>query len=251
MRRWWPGHGHDRPAPVLSGTAIDAPGRRRIVAGPRYEDIPSYLWPRPKYRGFSHAVAALVVVPLGIWLLLAADGTRATVAVAIYLVSKLVVYATSASYHLVATTPTARRRMQLADHSMIYLLIAGTWVPVCLLVLPAEVGYGFLVGLFAAAALGIGLKLCGIHRFPRSSNAIYGVMGGAAVLALPFIVPEVSLFALALMAGGGLLYAGGAMVLLMKHPDPHPEVFGYHEIWHLCTVAAGACHFAMVAVLAT
>ena len=220
-------------------------GRVSLIAPPRH-DLPSYLWPRPKYRGVLHAVGAFVIVPLGAYLVLVAEGSRARTAAAIYVIAQLVVFATSASYHLLASTPTARRRMQLADHSMIYLLIAGTWAPVCLLVLPDAAGTAFLVGIGSAAVLGIGLKLCGIHRFPRSSNTIYGVMGGAALLALPAIIGEIEIAALGLMALGGVVYAAGAMVLLMKRPDPRPTVFGYHEIWHGCTVAAAACHFAMV-----
>ena len=141
--------------------------------------------------------------------------------------------------------------MQLADHSMIYLLIAGTWAPVCLLVLPGAGGRMFLAGVVVAAAVGIVLKSFGIDRFPRSSNAMYGVMGGAALLALPGIVGSIDLPTVALLALGGLVYAGGAMVLLFKRPDPLPSVFGYHEIWHACTVGAAACHFAMVWLIVT
>lgn len=212
---------------------------------PRY-DTPSYLWPRPKYRGILHAVGAFVVVPLGALLVLDATGVQATIAAAVYVLAQLVVFATSASYHRLAKSPTARRRMQLADHSMIYLLIAGTWVPICLLVLPDRTGNAFLVGVLAAAALGIALKSFGIDRFPRSANAVYGVMGGAGLLALPGIVAGISPGAVALLAIGGLAYAVGAFVLLFKRPDPLPSTFGYHEIWHACTVAAAACHFAMV-----
>ena len=212
---------------------------------PRY-DMPSYLWPRPKYRGVLHALGAFAVVPLGALLVDAASGTTARVAATVYVLAQLVVFATSASYHRLAKSPTARRRMQLADHSMIYLLIAGTWAPVCLLVLPGASGRMFLAGVVAAAAVGIVLKSFGIDRFPRSSNAMYGVMGGAALLALPGIVGSIDLPTVGLLALGGLVYAGGAMVLLFKRPDPLPSVFGYHEIWHACTVGAAACHFAMV-----
>jgi len=222
-----------------------------VIAGqtlriaPRY-DTPSYLWPRPKYRGVLHAAGAFAVVPLGALLVASAVGGTARLAALAYVAAQLVVFATSASYHRLAKTPTARRRMQLADHSMIYLLIAGTWVPICLLVLPEASGRVFLAGVLAAAAIGIALKSCGIHRFPRSSNAVYGVMGGAGVLALPGIVANLHLAGVALLALGGAVYAAGAMVLLFKRPDPRPSVFGYHEIWHACTVAAAVCHFAMV-----
>jgi hemolysin III len=157
-----------------------------------------------------------------------------------------VVFATSASYHRLAKSPTARRRMQLADHSMIYLLIAGTWVPICVLVLPEHVGRVFLVGVLVAAAVGIVLKSFGIDRFPRSANAVYGVMGGAGLLALPAIVANITSGAVVLLTLGGIAYVVGALVLLFKRPDPRPSIFGYHEIWHACTVAAAGCHFAMV-----
>lgn len=212
---------------------------------PRY-DTPSYLWPRPKYRGMLHAIGAFAVVPMGLALVLDAAGPTRRLAAAVYVLAQLVVFATSASYHRLAKSPTARRRMQLADHSMIYLLIAGTWAPICLLVLPEATGRTFLVGVLAAAALGIGLKSFGIDRFPRSSNTMYGVMGGAGLLALPGIVANISAGAVALLTVGGVAYAVGAFVLLFKRPDPLPSVFGYHEIWHACTVAAAACHFAMV-----
>ncbi|HEU5082111.1 MAG TPA: hemolysin III family protein [Acidimicrobiales bacterium] len=212
---------------------------------PRY-DTPSYLWPRPKYRGVLHAVGALAVVPVGLLLVDAAGTDRARIAAAVYVFAQLVVFATSASYHRIAKSPTARRRMQLADHSMIYLLIAGTWVPICVLVLPEAMGRVFLVGVLVAAAVGIVLKSFGIHRFPRTSNSIYGVMGGAGLLALPGIVANLEVSAVLLLTLGGIAYAVGALVLLFKRPDPLPSVFGYHEIWHACTVGAAACHLGMV-----
>lgn len=220
-----------------------------LIAEPRH-DLPSYLWPRPKYRGFLHAAGAVAVLPLGALMLSSVDGTRARIAAAVYVISQLIVFSTSATYHLVAKSPTARRRMQLADHSMIYLLIAGTWAPICLLVLPPASGNRFLIAVAAAAAIGIGLKLFGIHRFPRSSNSIYVAMGWAGLLALPGIAANISTPALVLLASGGAAYTVGALVLMMKRPDPRPSIFGYHEIWHSCTVAASACHFAMVWMVA-
>jgi hemolysin III len=212
---------------------------------PRY-DSPSYLWPRPKYRGVLHAVGTFAVLPLGALLIGDAAGGRARLAAAVYVLAQLVVFATSASYHRLAKSPTARRRMQLADHSMIYLLIAGTWVPICVLALPEHVGRVFLVGVLVAAAVGIVLKSFGIDRFPRSANAVYGVMGGAGLLALPAIVANITSGAVVLLTLGGIAYVVGALVLLFKRPDPRPSIFGYHEIWHACTVAAAGCHFAMV-----
>ncbi|WP_436796418.1 PAQR family membrane homeostasis protein TrhA [Actinospongicola halichondriae] len=216
-----------------------------MIAEPRH-DLPSYLWPRPKYRGFLHAAGAFAIVPLGALLVASASSPRARLAAAIYVVAQLFVFSTSALYHLVASTPTARRRMQMADHLMIYVLIAGTWVPVCLLVLPGSQGAQFLAGVSAIAVAGIVLKSFGIHRFPKSSNTLYVVMGLVALLALPAIIRNTDMSALVLLATGGVAYLLGALVLMRKHPDPRPSIFGYHEVWHAFTVVAAACHFAMV-----
>ncbi len=221
-----------------------------MIAEPRH-DLPSYLWPRPKYRGFLHAAGAFAIVPLGALLIASASSSRARVAAAIYVVAQLFVFATSALYHLVASTPTARRRMQMADHLMIYVLIAGTWVPVCLLVLPTGRGTQFLVGVSAIAVTGIVLKSFGIHRFPKSSNTLYVVMGLVGILALPAIVDNTDLAALVLLTAGGAAYLVGALVLMRKRPDPRPTIFGYHEVWHAFTVVAAACHFAMVWIVAS
>lgn len=193
-----------------------------------------------------HAIGAFVVVPLGLWLLISVQGDRARWAAGVYIIAQLCVFATSALYHRVARTPDVRRRMQLADHSMIYVLIAGTWAPLCLLVLPTAWGVPALAAVTVAAVAGIVLKLFGINRFPKASNTIYGVMGGAGLFVLPELLDHLSLAAFALLALGGAVYTAGAVVLMRKHPDPRPRSFGYHEIFHACTVAAFACHFTMV-----
>lgn len=216
-----------------------------LVAEPKH-DLPSYLWPRPRYRGVLHAAGAVAVVPLGAWLVYVAASPRGRLAALIYAVAQLFVFATSALYHRVAKTPTARRRMQMADHVMIYVLIAGTWVPICLVALPGEWGVGFLGAVSAIAVIGVVLKSFGIDRFPRSSNAMYIVMGWLGVFAIPLILEHLDLTALVLMAAGGLAYTVGAVVLMLKRPDPRPTEFGYHEIWHALTVVAAACHFSMV-----
>lgn len=223
---------------------------KNLVGAPRY-DTPSYLWPRPRYRGVLHAVGAAAIVPLGVWLVLASTPGRARLAATVYVVAQLCVFATSASYHRLARSDEARRRMQLADHAMIYVLIAGTWMPICLLVLSEPWGTSFAIAVALTAATGITLKLFGVARFPRLSNTLYIAMGLAGVLALPDLVGRIDRAALVLLALGGATYIAGAIVLMMKRPDPRPESFGYHEIWHSATVAAAACHFTMVAILVT
>jgi hemolysin III len=97
--------------------------------------------------------------------------------------------------------------------------------------------------------VGIGLKLFRIEGFPRLTGGMYIGLGWMAVLVLPLFIKHMSAPAIALFFSGGVLYTGGAVVLARHRPDPIPSVFGYHEIWHSCVVAASACHYLMVLLL--
>jgi hemolysin III len=193
-----------------------------------------------------HSWAFLCSVPAGVALVALANGALARVAVAIYAVSLVAVFATSAAYHRLARTPTAWRRLRRLDHAMIYALIAGTFTPVCLVSLPLAWGVPLLVVMWIVAVVGIVLKGTGNERLIPFANALYFVMGWSAVIAVPVMVDRVRPTALALMAAGGVVYTLGAVVLLRRRPDPRPSVFGFHEIWHACTVVAATTHYAMV-----
>ncbi len=206
--------------------------------------------PRPVWRGRLHAWAFAASIPAGVLLVLEADRVPARVAVAVYVASLALVFGTSAAYHRLARSPAARRRMRRLDHSMIYLLIAGTYTPVCLLALPPAWGIPLLAVVWTGAAAGITLKLCGLERFRVPANSLYVVMGWAAIVALPAIVTHVPVHGLVLMVLGGVAYTVGAIVFARRRPDPVPDVFGFHEVWHACTVVAGVSHFAMVWLIA-
>jgi hemolysin III len=206
--------------------------------------------PRPFWRGRVHFLAALIALPAGVLLLLSAHSAAARVAVSIYAASLVGVYAVSASYHRLARTPTTVKWFRRADHSMIFLLIAGTYTPICLLALPRSWGIPLLVVVWVAALGGVTLKMARLGNGPGSAGSwLYIVIGWAAVVAVPVLVTSLDGVQLVLMATGGVLYTLGAIVLARRWPDPLPHIFGYHEIWHTITVAAGSCHFALVALL--
>lgn len=204
----------------------------------------------PTWRGRIHAWAFLCSVPAGVALLLAVDSTKAEVAVAIYAVSLTSLFGVSAAYHRVARSATARRRMRRLDHAMIYVLIAGTYTPVCVLALPSEWGIPVLAAVWAGAAAGAAIKSLGIRRLLVLANALYIVLGWAAVVALPVVAVSIPPIGLVFMVIGGIAYTAGAVVLLRRKPDPRPEVFGYHEFWHVCTVIGAASHYVMVRLIA-
>jgi hemolysin III len=205
--------------------------------------------PRPTWRGRLHAWAFYASIPAALTLVMLANGSSDRFAVAVYGASLMAVFGVSAAYHRLAQSAVAQRRMQRLDHSTIYLMIAGTYTPVCLVALPRAWGVPALAVVWVCAGVGIVLKLVGSNKLLRWSNALYPVLGWAALVMLPALVRSLSMPELILLVLGGVLYSAGAVVFFRHRPDPRPSVFGYHEIWHACTVAAGASHFAMVALV--
>ncbi len=193
-----------------------------------------------------HAAAFVIAIPAGVLLILAADRPSARVAASIYAATLLLVFGTSATYHRFAKSERSKRIWQRLDHSMIYLLIGGTYVPICLLVLPPSWGIPMLAVLGAIAVVGISIKLFAFDRAGPWASALYPIMGWLAVIAAPVLIDRLSWPVLALIVGGGIAYTVGFPVLVVRRPNPWPRTFGYHEIWHAFTVLAAALHFAAV-----
>lgn len=202
---------------------------------------------RPVWRGRLHSWSFLAAVPAGALLLVLADGALARTAAALYVGSLLAVFGTSAAYHRLAHSLRARQILQRLDHSMIYLLIAGTYVPLCLVVLPPAWGVPLLVVVGAAAVVGVVLKLVAFGRLRWLSYSLYPIMGWSAVAVAPALWKHLATGQLLLVIGGGLAYTVGLPVFALRRPNPWPTVFGYHEIWHAFTVLAAGLHFAAVA----
>ncbi len=203
--------------------------------------------PRPSWRGRVHAWAFALSIPAALLLVVLANGARSRVAVTVYGVSLMAVFGVSAAYHLLAHSEIAQRRMQRLDHSTIYVMIAGTYTPVCLIAMPQRWGIPALAVVWSCALAGILLKLIGPERWMRLSNAFYPILGWAALVLTPVLLRSLTGVELWLLIVGGALYTVGAVIFLRRRPDPIPSVFGYHEVWHAFTVAAGLAHFAMVA----
>jgi len=209
--------------------------------------IPYLAMARPVWRGKMHSWAFFASIPAGIGLILIASGAAAIVGAAIYSATLLLLFGTSAAYHRLAQSERAREIMQRLDHSMIYLLIAGTYVPLCLVAMPQAWGITMLAIVGSLAALGMVLKLAFFHRARHVSYSLYIVMGWVALVAGPVLVDSLTDVQLALIVAGGVAYTIGFPVLIVHRPNPWPMTFGYHEVWHLLTVIAAVLHFAAVA----
>ena len=202
---------------------------------------------RPSWRGRIHGVAVAVTIPAGIVLTLVTPSGLPRIAVLVYVLSLLALFSTSASYHLLTRSQRAQRTMRQLDHAMVYVLIAGTYTPVCLLALPRNIGVPFLIAIWLAAALGITLKITWCAH--KTSGAMYLVIGWAALIILPWSYRMAGFTSLLLFALGGIVYTVGAILFYLQRPQLKPLVFGFHEVWHVFTIVAVALQFAGVGVL--
>jgi hemolysin III len=205
--------------------------------------------PKPRLRGRIHEIAFFVSIPAGVALVLVARGVSARIGALIYAVSLSAVFGASAAYHRGDWSGPALRRMKRLDHSMIFVLIAGSYTPIALLVLHGAWSIVILSIAWAGAATGIVLKLARIDGLSVSTGILYIALGWLAIVALPQLLRGMSVAQAVLMVLGGVLYTAGAVVFATKRPDPAPAVFGFHEVWHAFMVAAAACHFAMIALV--
>jgi hemolysin III len=196
-----------------------------------------------------HVVMFFLAIPGGILLIVVARSAEARVGAAIYMASLLLGFGTSAGYHRLARSDRSREVMQRLDHSMIFVLIAGSYTPICLLGLPPAWGIPILCAAWAGALLGIVLKQMAFERLKVLEYALYPILGWIVVVAMPALFDGLTSTELSLLFAGGLLYTVGIPVLVREKPDPWPRTFGYHEIWHTFTVAAAACHFATITLL--
>jgi hemolysin III len=204
--------------------------------------------PRPLLRGAFHGAAA-VAAPFGlVALLIIARSPSAYAGAAIFASSLILLYGTSATYHLVRWRPRPAGVMERIDHSMIFVLIAGTYTPFCLVVLSPAWGIPMLSVVWSLAAAGILLQVCW-RAAPRwVSVGSYIVLGWTGVVAASQVVASLPLTALCLLIAGGILYSAGALVYATRRPDPFPRTFGYHEVFHVFVIAGTLLHFSVIAV---
>jgi hemolysin III len=203
---------------------------------------------KPRLRGVWHQWAAILSLPLGAALVLVAEGARAQIAVAIYAISLVLLFGVSATYHRVNwRSMKARLWMRRLDHSMIFLLIAGTYTPIDVIALHGTLALTILIAVWGLALLGIVLNLVWAHAPKWLMTAFYLALGWIATAALPQLDGAIGITALSLLLAGGACYSVGAIIYATKRPDPAPTVFGYHELFHVLTIVAAALQYAVIA----
>jgi hemolysin III len=205
---------------------------------------------KPRFRGVVHQWSFFVALAAGAALVAWAPAGRATAASAVYAVALAGLLGTSALYHRVTWQPRARAWLRRLDHSMIFVLIAGTYTPFAVLVLDGTLSDVVLIGVWAGAAAGILFTLVWVDAPKWLTAASYVALGWFSVIAVPQITSRAGAGAFVLLAVGGLAYTAGAVVYARRRPDPRPATFGYHEIFHVLVVVAAAAHFTAIAAFA-
>ena len=223
-----------RPVPaMLSGIAISTPAQPVLA--------------KPLLRGVLHQAAFSISLVLGTLLIVGAEGGSRHVAASIFAASVTACFGISALYHRISWSPPVRMWMRRLDHAGIYLLIAGTYVPVCLLALdgawrPVALS---LVSLAAAAAIVLKFAWVAAPKWLAATTAIG--LGWLGVALVPQLATRLHPAAIVLLAVGGIAYTVGAVVYACRRPDPAPSVFGYHEIFHALTIVGVACQYVAIA----
>lgn len=208
------------------------------------EDSPAEAT-RPLLRGISHLLAFFAALAGWAALVKAAPSTRGVVAGTLYGASLAVMFGVSALYHTPAWSPGILRVLRRVDHAVIFVLIAGTYAPLCLALEPRK-GLALLAFVCTCALFGI-VRVVVFPDAPRYvSIPIYLALGWAVAPLVPAVRAALDTSGLALLAAGGLVYSVGAVVYWVRRPDPSPAFFGYREVFHLFVIAGAACHYAVI-----
>jgi hemolysin III len=205
--------------------------------------------PKPRYRGTSHFYALFVAIVAALVLVATAPAGLATLAAAVYATTLVTMFGASALYHRGNwSLPAAKRLLQL-DHTAIFLLIAGTYTPIALLAMDGAVRTATLTAVWVVAVAGIIFEWMPIPAPRGYVTTVYMCLGWIGAFSFVPLYDSTGWEGVVLIAGGGLLYSIGAVVHAARKPDPWPDTFGYHEIFHIFVILAALLHYCAIAFL--
>lgn len=204
---------------------------------------------RDPVSGFTHLGAAIAAfLGLGILLIIARENLWKQFSLMVYGFSLTLMFSASAAYHLPKARPQVILWLRKLDHAAIYLLIAGTYTPICLNLFTGFWRWGMLAIVWSFALIGILIKMFFINSPRWASAAVYMIMGWLAVIAMGEIVTTMPAGAIFWLVAGGLVFSLGAVVYATKIMNFKPGVFGFHESWHIFVILGCLCHFILIAL---
>jgi hemolysin III len=203
---------------------------------------------KPLLRGWSHVVAAVITTTLGVIVIASANTTAGPrLWLTFYVVGTVAMFAVSALYHRLRWSPAGSARMRRADHSTIFLAIAGAYTPIAATHLEGWHRPAVLATVWVGSVIGIALQWVPRHVPRWLFTAVYVIVGWSMALALPQLFRGMGALGFSLVLAGGVAYTLGAVVYAAKRPDPWPRVFGFHEVFHACTIVGAGLHLAAIA----
>ena len=203
---------------------------------------------KPRLRGWLHTVMAPLMTLAGLALVVLTPTVGGRLAAAVYLICSILLFGVSATYHRGTWTDTVKAVFRRVDHANIFLFIAGTYTPLAYQLLTGTSRVTLLSLIWGAAALGVAFRVFWLSAPRLLYTALYVAMGWAAVGWMVPLWRAGGPAVVLLVVAGGLIYTAGAVVYARKRPNPSPQWFGFHEIFHACTVAAALCHFVAIAL---
>ncbi|MFE3597913.1 hemolysin III family protein [Streptomyces sp. NPDC059096] len=234
----------------MTPAAPDAPANPPLSEGGPATLLSLPIPVKPKLRGWLHAGMFPAVVVAGMALIALTGSTRARIACAIYVLTACLLFGVSAIYHRGEWGPRGEAVLRRLDHANIFLIIAGTYTPLTMLLLPDSTGRTLLWAVWAAAAAGIAFRVFWVGAPRWLYTPCYIAMGWAAVFFLPDFLRTGGIAVLVLVIVGGLLYSAGGVIYGLKRPNPSPRWFGFHEVFHSFTLAAFVVHFVGISLVA-
>ena len=214
-----------------------------------YDPSSSGIPLKPRLRGWLHAGMTPVIQLAGLALMILTPSTLGRAGVAVYMVTASVLFGISAFYHRGTWSDQVAAVLRRLDHANIFLFIAGTYTPLALMMLTGGDRVLLLALIWGVAVFGIAFQMVWMSAPRWLYTILYIVMGWAAVVWMPQFWAVGGPVVVTLIAAGGLIYTFGAVVYARKRPDPAPLWFGFHEIFHACTILAAICHFAAIALV--
>ncbi len=204
---------------------------------------------RDPISGFTHFIGCVLAV-LGLILLImkVIDPVKPwhIATFTVFSVGMILLYLASTLYHWLPLSDIGTQRLRRLDHIMIFIMIAATYTPVCLIPLRSSIGWQLFFGVWGIAALGLFVKVFWLQAPRWLSVTIYILMGWLAILGIVPIVEAIQPGGVFWMVAGGLFYTIGAVIYAIKRPDPWPNRFGFHEIFHLFVMLGSFSHFMMM-----
>ena len=209
----------------------------------------SLLLPRPRWRGVMHRMAVPCSVVGGVVLVASTPAGRDRVGAAVFVMGAVLMFSASGLVHLRRWSIPTWEVLFRVDHGAIFVLIAASATPVGLSALEGRSATLLLWAVWIGAAVGVGVRVLPFHPPKGLMNTLFIALGWVPIVVAPDLIRSLSLTELLLVVAEGLLYSGGALMLGARWPDPSPEVFGYHEVWHTLVTIAVALHFVVVGLL--